>query len=177
MQTDTNIAEKQLKLLRMQTIMTACILAIVLIAGIFAVKEFASLRSGMDMIEQKIETLDVETLNDAIGAFTDAAEQFNSINMDEFNGTVESLQAAAENFGSVNMERFNGTVESLQTAAENFGSVDIDRLNEAVSSLKGAADTFKSIDVEALNSLVHALETVSTRLENAVSAITGIFKR
>lgn len=146
---------KQMKLLRLQTILIACLLAVVLAAGIFLAVQFASIRSCVDMIELNLQSLDAAAFNRAADSFTSAADQFSSIDMD----------------------KLNETVEYLQSAADNLGNVDINKLNNAVASLREAADTFKGIDVEALNSLVQALETVSSKLEAAVSAITGIFSR
>ena len=146
---------RQIRIMRRQTALIAGILIIVLAVGIFLASQFASIKRCVDLIEQKVGVLDVQVLNDAVDSFTEAADQFSSIDVDEFNKTVESLQ----------------------TAADNFGSVDIDKLNDTVSSLKDAADTFSDVDVEALNKLVQALESVSAKLEKAVSAITGIFGR
>lgn len=142
-----------LRLQKTQTVLSACILVVILAAGIFLACRFTSISRCIDLIEQDLQALNMDTLNDAVDAFTEAADRF----------------------GSLDMDAFNRTVESLEDAAEQIGGMDIDRLNGAVSSLKNAADTFGKIDVEALNSLVEALETVSAKLQNAVNAITGIF--
>jgi len=144
---------EQARLMKLQVTLTACILAVILIIGIFLAVKFTAIQQCFDTIEAKLEVLDVAHLNDVAQAFTDAAEQFNSVDMDQFNETVGALRSAADNLGGIDMTELNG----------------------AVSSLKDAARTLEKVDVNALNSLVQALESVAARLENAVNAITGIF--
>ena len=154
----TSPAAQQLKFAKLQTVLLALTLVVVLAVGVFLAAQFAEIRNCVDLIEQNIRTLNVET----------------------FNGAVESFQSAADQVSSLDVDKLNDTVSSLQSAADNLGSVDIGRLNETVGALKAAADTFSDVDVASLNALVQELETVAAKLEAAVNAISGVgslFKR
>ena len=153
--TTTTNTERLLRMQRTQTILTACILVVILAVGLFLALQFNSISRCVDLIQQRVESFDMESLNGAVDAFTEAADRFNS----------------------VDIAQLNKTVTSLKEAADNIGSMDIKKLNDAVVSLKDAAKTFSEIDVESLNSLVQALQSVAERLERTASAISGVFGR
>ena len=147
--------EALLRMQRIQIILTACILIVVLAAGIFLALQFNSINRVVDLIDQRVQSFDMEALNDAVDSFSEASDKITSIDIDELNRTVTSLKEAAD----------------------NIGSMDIKKLNDAVTALKDAAKNLSGIDVESLNSLVQALQSVAERLERAVSTISGIFGR
>lgn len=108
---------KALNLMRIQTALIACILIFLIILGVAAAAKVRSMQTCIDLIERNMETVDMEALNDAVDAFTDAANQFNKIDMDEFNNTVAALDGAAEGLQEVDVESLNALVSSLETVA------------------------------------------------------------
>lgn len=149
-----DLQRSQLRMMRIQTVMIAAILAIVLAVGIFLISQFVSVKSCVNMIGQKVQTIDAETLNDAIGKLKNAAEQFDSINFDALNEAVSALKDAAKQFNEVDMEKLNDTVSALREAAENLSEVDAGKLNDLVASLN----------------------TTAEKLQGAVNAIAGVFQ-
>ena len=96
---------------------------------IFIAVQFRAIGRCVDTIEQSLKIMDTDALNDAVSAFNDAAEQFNSIDMDGLNGAVESLRDAADTFKDIDVDSLNSLVQSLETTAE--------KLESAVSAIKG----------------------------------------
>lgn len=153
---ESNAGQRSLaRLMRLQAILTACILIILLAAGIFAFREISTVRGCIDTLKQTLESVDAEALNDAVTAFDDAAKQIQN----------------------VDIGGLNKTVASLKDAADTFRLVDVEGFNEAVEALTEAAETLDDVDVNALNSLVQALESTAAKLQNAVNAISGLFGR
>lgn len=167
-------SDRTVRLLRTLVVLNACVLLVVVLVGVLLTAQFASVSRCVDVIGQDVQKIDMDALNGAVESFTEAAEQFSSIDMEEVNRAVAALQQTAQ---SLDMEEFNRTVAVLQTAAENLGGMDMRSLNDAISSLKRAAETFGEIDVASFNKVVQALETAATNLQNAGNAITGIFRR
>ena len=85
METNEKIARKQLRQMRMLTIMMAILLALFLAAGFLLAKEFRSIQNCISLIEQDVQTVDMNSLNSAVDAFTDAANQFNKIDWMQVN--------------------------------------------------------------------------------------------
>ena len=129
METNEKIAQKQLRQMRMLTIMMAILLALFLTAGFLLAKEFRSIQNCISLIEQDVQTVDMNSLNSAVDAFTDAANQFNKIDMDEFNGTVASLDSAAAQLKGVDVESLNSLVDALEGVAT--------KLQNAVNAISG----------------------------------------
>ena len=154
-ETKRSNTEALLRMQRVQVVLIACILVVVLAAGVFLALQFNSINQVVGLIDQRVQSFDMESLNNAVESFTEASDKITSIDIDELNRTVTSLKEAAD----------------------NIGSMDIRKLNDAVTALKDAAKNLSGIDVESLNSLVQALQSVAERLERAVSAISGIFGR
>ncbi len=119
----------QMKMMKIQTILIACILLVVLAIGVFLAVQFSSVGKCVDVVVEKLEAIDAEKLNDAIGAFSEAAEQFNEMDIDKINDSISSLQKAAENLGKVDIEQLNLLVESLNATAE--------KLQNAVNAITG----------------------------------------
>lgn len=151
----TVFAEKQYRMQKLQTIVTVCILIVLLIAILFIAIQFTSINHCIGLIEADLQALDAEMLENAVSSFTDAANQFASVDMDELNRTVLALQSAAK----------------------SFGSMDTDELNGAIVSLREAAASFNDVDIKALNALVNSLETVAARLERTLNLFPSIFGR
>ncbi len=145
----------QTKYMKVQTALLAAILLLILACVLFVVTQFGSLHRSVTALEKGVQRIDVA----------------------EINAAVASMKEAANSLNAVDISSLNDTVVSLKDAAENLKSVDIETLNRAVASLREAADTLKELDTESLNSLVGSLETVASRLESAVNAVGGIFRR
>lgn len=93
----------------------------------------------------------------------------------QFSNVRACLAMVEQDLKGIKVEEINAAVTALKEAAQLLADVDIDSLNGTIVSLQSAADTLKDIDIDALNSLVGSLENVATKLQNAVSSITGIF--
>lgn len=117
-----DVQTRQLRWIKLQTILLACILVVVVIVGIFAATQFKSMRNCIDLIEQNMQTIDTASLNKAVDAFTEAASQFNKIDMNVFNDTVSSLDTAAEKLKDVNVDSLNTLVEALEGVATKLQS-------------------------------------------------------
>ncbi len=153
------LADKLLKVrllhMRLQTIIQGAILLVLVGAVVFVSGQFSTLRRCINLIDADLQALDMNEVNAAVDALSDAAERFSGID-------VNSL---------------NATVDSLHDAADQLGSADIPAMNDAVGALKGAAGKLENVDVESLNALVGSLEEVASKLQNAVNAIGGVFGR
>ncbi len=174
---EKTVQERQLTLMRVQTALLALILVILLAAGVFVAREISELQSVMDVIEQDVKALDMDAMNDAVSALTDAAKQFSFVDMDALNGAVRSLTEAADQLSSVDANTLNETVTALRDAAKMLSDVDMKGINKAVSSLTDAVNNLKDVDIDSLNALVQSLETVASKLQSAADAISGLFRR
>ena len=150
---------QKLGLMRIQTVLLAAILIILVIVGIAAATQFRTIKSCIDLIEKDIQAIDTDALNDAVTAFTEAAN------------TIE------QNMQTVDMDVLNKAVEAFTDAANQFNKIDMDTFNDTVSALESAAAQLGNVDVDTLNSLVASLEDVAERLQNAVNSVSGFFGR
>jgi len=141
--------KKMLRMMQLQTVLLACILVLLLAAGVFLVGELANLGELMQLVEQQLQALDLDAVNEAVAA----------------------MAAAGEELSAVDVKALNGAVAALKDAAGNLSDVDMQALNEAVTALKGAAEGMQDLDFKALSDLIQSLETVSSRLER----VTKIF--
>lgn len=153
--TEKTVQQRQLSLMRVQSALLAAILVILLLAGIFLAGKISELQSVMDVIEQDVKALDMDALNDAVAALTEAADQL----------------------AAVDVGRLNDTVAALKDAAKTLSEIDMKGINKAVTSLTEAANHLKDVDIGSLNSLVQSLETVASKLQKATDSISGLFKR
>lgn len=114
---EKDVQTRQLNMMKIQTILIACILIIVVVVGVALVSQFKNIQDCIGMIEQNMQTIDTDALNGAVDAFTDAANQFNKIDMDEFNDTVSALDAAAGQLREVDVDSLNALVAALEDVA------------------------------------------------------------
>ena len=143
-----DLQEKQLKLLRLQTVLLVCILVILLAAGLFLVKQVMDLSAMVSRVD-----------------------------MEAINRTIADLETAAKGLSQLDAEVLNETVAALKIAAGNLGDVNMGSLNDAVEALSGAADTLKELDIRHFNELIVSLETTAKNLEKTTSGFAGIFGR
>jgi len=104
--------------MRVQTVLLAAILVVVLLVGIFLMAGIASLRSNIDAVEQNI--------GEAVSALTEAADGLSGMDVDAMNETISSLKGATDNLSQVDMNALNDLVNSLRTVAEQLeGAVGV----------------------------------------------------
>ena len=133
------------------TLVLVLLLATVAVLG----REIGSLHRSLDLMEQKLTEVQMEQVNDAIEAMTDAANQL----------------------ASIDAEGLNRTAESLRQAADRLTAMDVKTLNEAIASLRDAADTLKQFDVEAFNDVIQSLDKTSENLAKITGGIGSVFGR
>ena len=63
--------EALLRMQRIQIILTACILIVILAVGIFLALQFNSISRVVDEIDQRVQSFDMDALNNAVDSFTD----------------------------------------------------------------------------------------------------------
>lgn len=95
---NNDIQRRQLQMMRLQTIMTAAILVIALIVGVFVIVQFSSMKSCIDTITQKAQTIDSETLNEAIDSLREVAENLSGVDTEKLNEFISALNSTAEKF-------------------------------------------------------------------------------
>ena len=125
----TDAGAQKLRLMRIQTILVACILAILLIGGIFVAVQFKSMQNCIDVIEQDVRAIDMDALNRAVDAFANAADQFGKIDMEELNDAISALESAAEQLKDIDVDSLNSLVAALETVAT--------RLQNTVNAISG----------------------------------------
>lgn len=81
------------KYLRVQTVLLCAILAVVLVAAVFACVSFA----GMSRQMQAMASMDTQTMNQAVESLKNAADKLQQLDMDQLNELVGSLQQVAAN--------------------------------------------------------------------------------
>ena len=140
--------QKQLRLLRLQAILMAGILVLLLAAGAFLAVQAVRL----NVVAQRLDMASV-------------------------NRTIAGLEAAADSLSALDGEQMQQTVAALQTAAQHLSDVDMASLNEAIEALSGAAENLKELDIDAFNALIASLQASSENLEKATGVISGIFGR
>ena len=145
---EKNTQEKQLAMMRIQTLLLVCILVLLVISAVFLFGQFSRLTATVSQLD-----------------------------LDQVNRLVEELSDVANQLSAMDGAALNETVRSLQKAADNLTAVDMNSLNEAVNALSGAANTLKKLDIAGLNDLVASLETVAARLDATTGAIGKIFGR
>ena len=139
--------QKQLRLLRLQAILMAGILVLLLAAGAFLAVQAVRLNA----VAQRLDMASV-------------------------NRTIAGLEAA-DSLSALDGAQMQQTVAALQTAAQHLSDVDMASLNEAIEALSGAAENLKELDIDAFNALIASLQASSENLEKATGVISGIFGR
>ena len=145
---EQTMQEKQLRQMRLQTLLLAAILILLAATAVFLT-----------------------------GQIRDVGAMIQALDMEEINSAITAMTAAAEDLSNVDVEALNAAIAALSGAAENLTAVDMQVLNQAIASLSGAAENLQGLDIETLNQLVASLETVAANLERTSKAITGIFGR
>lgn len=143
-----DVQEKQLRLMRLQTVLLAAILVLLAVAGLFLMKQVNDLSAVVAQVD-----------------------------MDSINRAIAGLETAAGSLSQLDAQMLNETVAALRMAAGNLGAVDMGSLNQAVDALSGAAVTLKDLDIASFNELIASLETAAKNLEKTTSGIAGIFGR
>lgn len=87
--------QRQLLHARVQTAILAAILLLLLVAAGLLIKEFAALRECMDTIQENVQAIDVDAINGAVDALTDAANNLESVDTQSLNSVLSSLQSVA----------------------------------------------------------------------------------
>ena len=148
--------DKTRSLLRWVRVQTGLMLLLCLLMGgllVFFVQQANALSRSIELVEYDLEQLQIEQINGAIDALTDAANQL----------------------ASVDVEGLNDTAQALQDAAKSMSDLDMESLNQTIASLREAADTLKRLDMDAFNETVASLEKVSNNLEKFSSGLGGLF--
>lgn len=138
---------------RVQTLLLAGVLAVLLLAVTVLGLELGSLHRSLELMEQKLTEVQMQSVNEAIGAMTGAANKLSAIDA----------------------EGLNQTAVSLRQAADRLSAMDVNTLNEAIASLRDAANTLKGLDMEAFNDVIQSLDRASNNLAKITGGIKGIF--
>ena len=158
--------------MKLQVIFTGIILLLLLALAVGAALEFRSVHRSLALIEEDVQQLNMDDINEAIHALTDAANQLAAVDVDTMNQTAASLKAAADQLAAIDMETLNKTVASLKDAAEELKKVDAKEINNAVIALTQAANNLSELDIDQLNDVINNLNTVANRL-TALTSVLG----
>lgn len=131
---------------KIQTCLTGAVLALLLIAGIFAAVQV-----------------------------NNVMKVFRGVDVDKINSIVLSLQNTASELENVDMETINKTVEALKGAAQNLADADIGAVNDGIQALTAAAENLQGLDIDQMNELIQSLETVSKQMEKTTAAFSRVF--
>ena len=108
--------EKQLAMMRIQTLLLVCILVLLVISAVFLIGQFSRLTATVSQLD-----------------------------LDQVNRLVEELSDVANQLSAMDGAALNETVRSLQKAADNLTAVDMNSLNEAVNALSGAGSGHSAV--------------------------------
>ena len=95
---------------KLQTCLTGGVLALLLVAGIFAAVQVSNVM-----------------------------KVFRGVDVDTINKTVDALKSAAQNLGNADIGAVNDGIQALTAAAENLQGLDIQQMNELIESLEAVA--------------------------------------
>ena len=151
--TDPRLKPEVSAWVKVQTALLAGVLILLAILVIVIGMTARRVEKSLDLVQTDLEALQVERINKA----------------------VDALSEAAGHMAEVDISRLNETAKSLKSAAESLADVDIDTLNGAIASLKDAANTLKDLDTQALNGVIQAIDKSVKGLENAVNTLKGLF--
>ena len=102
---------RQLRLIRLQTIMIACILVLILAFVLF-------LGLKVNTVMEVVEQLDVTQLNAAVASLKAAADKLAAVDIDSLNAGIQGLADAAGQLSQLDFEKLNTFMESLETLAD-----------------------------------------------------------
>ena len=125
--------QKQLRLLRLQTILMAGILVLLLAAGAFLAVQAVRLNA----VAQR---LDMASVNRTIAGLEAAADSLSALDGEQMQQTVAALQTAAQHLSDVDMASLN---EAISGAAENLKELDIDAFNALIASLQASSENLE----------------------------------
>ena len=114
---------RQLRQMKLQTVLILCIFLVILFVGIFAFTELLSVRRYTASLRETLSSIDTETVGNIMDAFSDAGEKLNAIDTDELNALISSLRAAADNLQGIDAERLNELIASLEGTASALQGV------------------------------------------------------
>ena len=182
LKTGTAQEQKLLRLVRIQTLLIALLLVALSVFVVLTARSLNRMDRSIDLVEQDLAAMDMDRINEAVTALTNAANRLSGVDLDELNGAVSALKEAATQLSAVDVEVLNQTIASLEGAADALAAVDVKSLNTAIASLGQAADTLKGLDIDSLNGIISSLDQtiqslnrVSDTLKSAVDGIKGIF--
>lgn len=144
--------KKRLTHARIQTVLLVCIVVLLLVVALTAIRGIDSLQRTLTLTQEKLDTL----------------------NMDDINRIVSALQGITAQLRELDLSHLDETADALGRAAENLDDVDIDTFNAAVNALKDAASKFQKIDIDALNTVAKALGEATEKLQGAVEKASGL---
>ena len=169
--TSVEYQKKQLLHARLQTALLAVLLLLLFVVGIYAMGTLRDMHRTMDLMEEKVERIDMEDVDAIVNAVRDVTAQLRELDISE---AVESLEKAAALLADVDVDTLNGAISSLRDAAGKLSDVDVKTLNGAIAQLEDAAATLKDLDMGALNSVIRTLEDTTNRLQDAVDRAVKI---
>ena len=138
---------------RLQTLLLAGVLLVLLVTAAVLGRELGSLHRSLELMEQKLTEVQMQQVNEAIDAMTEAANQL----------------------AAIDAEGLNQTAVSLRQAADRLTAMDVNTLNQAIASLRDAADTLKKLDIQAFNDVISSLDAASENLAKITGGIKTIF--
>lgn len=118
--------------LKLQTVLLAGILLLLLVGGILLASQISRVSACIDTVDEQLQAIEVEEVNDAVSALTEAANRLAQIDTDTLNQTAQSLKEAADTLKQVDMTALNGLVTSLQNVTAKLQTAV-----NAISSLFG----------------------------------------
>ena len=106
--TATRPVVKSSKAQIVQMILTAAILAIMILVGIYIAIGVTSIQKNMVLIERDLQAIDMDEVNSTITALNAAANELGKVDIDSLNtlikaldGTAQNLQAISDTFGGL----------------------------------------------------------------------------
>lgn len=120
---------KQVNYQKIQTMLLAGILVILLLGSILLCTQISRVTACLDIVEKDLQAINMDDINGAVVALTDAANQLAAVDIDTLNGTITSLKDAADTLKGIDIEALNNLVSSLDTVAS--------KLESAVNAITG----------------------------------------
>ncbi|NLW88645.1 MAG: hypothetical protein GXY43_02855 [Clostridiaceae bacterium] len=124
------IVRKQNRLIRFQSAVQSLILILLIgataIAAIFFFKVQATIDevdSTLDTVDAKFDELDMDSLNNSIIAFNEAAAKIEGLDASTINDSVVSLNEAAKTFSEIDTEQINELTKSLNNTAQSIEKI------------------------------------------------------
>ena len=100
--------EKKSKIALVQMILTAVILAVIIVTSVVLISSALSVQRNMALIEKDLQEIDMEQLNDTVSSLNEAASALGKLDMESINEIIASL---------------NNTAQSISSVADTVGSI------------------------------------------------------